>query len=99
MRGGKPNGSRRREDNSRRPRFAVGGMDAQTANDHILTAGLIDDDTRAQLGETTFTILNGKGRDDLVGHSMIARRRYDGALAAGADPRSDGIAVVASQPI
>ncbi|MFE4544156.1 hypothetical protein [Arthrobacter sp. NPDC056727] len=49
------------------------------------------------MGETTFTILNGKGRDDLVGHSMIAGRRYDGALAVGADPRSDGIAVVASQ--
>jgi len=74
-------------------------MDAQTANDHILAEGLIDDDTLARLGETTFTILNGKGRDDLVGHSMIARRRYDGALAAGADPRSDGIALVASQSI
>ena len=70
-----------------------------TANDHILAEGLIDDDTVAQFGETTFTILNGKGRDDLVGHSMISRRRYDGALAAGADPRSDGLAVVASQSI
>lgn len=53
--------------NSRRPRFVVGGMDAQTANDRILAEGLIDDDTLVQLGETTFTILNGKGRDDLVG--------------------------------
>jgi hypothetical protein len=61
-------------------------MDAQTANDHILAEGLIDDDTLAQLGETRFTILNGKGRDDLVGHSMIARRRYDGALASGEIP-------------
>ena len=98
MRGGKPNGSRRRKHNSRRPRFVV-GMDAQTANDHILAEGLIDDDTLVQLGETTLTILNGKGRDDLVGHSMISRRPYDGALAAGADPRSDGIAVVVSQSI
>lgn len=74
-------------------------MDAHPVNDHILAESLIDDDTLVQLGETTITILNGKGRDDLVGHSMIARRRYDGALAAGAYPRSEGIAVVASQPI
>ena len=73
-------------------------MDAQTANDHILAEG-IDDDTLVQLGETTITILNGKGRDDLVGHSMIARRRYDGARPAGADPRSDGLAVIASKSI
>jgi len=99
MRGRKPSGSRRRKHNSRRPCFVVGGMDAQTANDHILAEGLIDDDTLVQLGETTLTILNGKGRDDLVGHSMISRRPYDGALAAGADPRSDGIAVVVSQSI
>ncbi|WP_286179409.1 hypothetical protein [Arthrobacter sp. ISL-95] len=39
MRGRKPNGSRRRKHNSRRPRFVVGGMDAQTANDHILAEG------------------------------------------------------------
>lgn len=70
-----------------------------TANDHILAEGLIDDDTLAQFGETTFTIVNGKGPDDLVGHSMIARRRYDGALATGADPRSDGIASVGCQSI
>ena len=56
MRSGKPEGSRRRKHNSRRPRFVVGGMDAQTANDHILAEGLIDDDTLAQLGETTFTM-------------------------------------------
>lgn len=36
-------------------------MDAQTVNHHILAKGLIDDDTLVQLGETTFTILNGKG--------------------------------------
>jgi hypothetical protein len=32
-----------------------------------------------------------------VNDHILARRRYDGALAAGADPRIDGIAVVASQ--
>ena len=98
MRGRKQNGSRRRKYNCRHSRFGVGGMDAQTANDHIPADGLIDDDTLVQLGETTFTILNGKGRSDIVGHSMIARRRYDGAPAAGADPRSDGIAVVPASP-
>jgi hypothetical protein len=77
----------------------VAAWTLSTANDHILAEGLIDDDTVAQFGETTFTILNGKGRDDLVGHSKIARRRYDGALATGADPRSDGIALVACQSI
>lgn len=72
-------------------------MDAQTANDHILAEGLIDDDTPCPVGRDH--VHDGKGRGDLVGHSMIARRRYDGALAAGADPRSDGIAVVGSQSI
>lgn len=66
MRGRKPSGSRRQKHSSRLPRFVVGGMDAQTANGHILAEGLIDDDTLVQLGETTFTILNGKGRDDGV---------------------------------
>ncbi|MHC6592849.1 hypothetical protein ACYSM9_09590 [Arthrobacter sp. C152] len=54
--------------NSRRPRFVVGGMDAKTANDHILAEGLIDDDALVPFGETTFTILSGKGRDGLAGH-------------------------------
>jgi len=36
---------------------------------------------------------------EAFGHSKIARRRYDGALATGADPRSDGIALVACQSI
>jgi len=40
----------------RHSRFVVGGMDAQTANDHIPADGLIDDDTLAQSGETTFTL-------------------------------------------
>ncbi|WP_461856745.1 hypothetical protein [Arthrobacter sp. C152] len=43
-------------------------MDAKTANDHILAEGLIDDDALVPFGETTFTILSGKGRDGLAGH-------------------------------
>ncbi|WP_224025903.1 hypothetical protein [Arthrobacter sp. NicSoilC5] len=42
--GRKQNGSRRRKYNCRHSRFVVGGMDAQTANDHVLDEGLIDDD-------------------------------------------------------
>ena len=78
MQGKQPSGSRRRKHNSRRSRFVVGGMDAQTANDHILAEGLIDDDTPCPVG-----------RDNV----------HDGALATGADPRSDGSALVACQSI
>ncbi|HEY3572351.1 MAG TPA: hypothetical protein VGK98_00825 [Arthrobacter sp.] len=34
----------------------MAGWTHSTANDHILAEGLIDDDTLAQLGETTFTM-------------------------------------------
>ncbi|BAS08938.1 hypothetical protein AHiyo4_23600 [Arthrobacter sp. Hiyo4] len=49
-----------------------------TANDHILAEGLIDDDTLAQFGETTFTILNGKAGTTL---SAIPRLHVDATMA------------------
>ncbi|MFC9767390.1 gamma-glutamyltransferase family protein [Rhodococcus jostii] len=76
------------------PRFVVGGFDAAGTNGKVLVEASLEATAVEQISRTTLSITQGKELDGYVGHSMIARVTARGSLDAGADPRSDGGALV-----
>ncbi|PBI97366.1 putative gamma-glutamyltransferase YwrD [Rhodococcus erythropolis] len=76
------------------PRFIVGGLEAGTTNDKVLVEPTLEQTAVEQINRSTLTVTTGHKLDSNAGHSMVARVTADGALDAGADPRSDGAALV-----
>ncbi len=72
------------------PRFIVGGMDAGSSDDRIFAEADLEPERLEGLKRSPMTLVVAERGDASAGHSMIARRAPDGALSAGADPRSDG---------
>lgn len=69
------------------PRFIVG-------DDGVFFEGSIEGEVAARLRSTGRAVTVGAALDNSAGHSMVARLMPDGSLEAGADPRSDGRAMV-----
>ncbi len=78
------------------PRFIVGGLDMGTDNDYVFVEPGFDDETLRGLDRSPLRLVPSPTLHSDAGHAMIARRDPSGALSAGADPRSDGAAVVAT---
>lgn len=80
------------------PRFIVGSTEAGRSNDAVFVepgqpAAVLD-----ALAATGMDLTLAPALDSEAGHAMVATRRPDGSLDAGADPRSDGATLIAPGP-
>ena len=78
------------------PRFVVGGLGAGEERDIVLAESDLPEATLASLREAGMPVTVTAPRDSDVGHAMVASLAADGALSAGADPRSDGATFVST---
>lgn len=77
------------------PRYVVGGLEAGTRGDVVLTESDLGDTAIAELRRSGLAVRVTDPLDEDLGHAMICTRLPGGQLLAGADPRSDGDTYIA----
>ena len=72
------------------PRFVVGALEAGDPSDVVLAEPGLGEGAVRAMAASGRRVRRGEPLDEHVGHAMVCAVTVDGALAAGADPRSDG---------
>ena len=80
------------------PRFVVGAVEAGDPSDAVLAEPGVGEGAVTALATSGRRVRRGENLDEHVGHAMVCAVTADGALAAGADPRSDGGTAVVEPP-